>query len=266
MCRLLGVVSPVPVSVRSALGSRTLSAFASLSRLHQDGWGGAWLDGTGTGLRANHSTRQADQDPDFAARTCATRSRAMLLHLRWASGGMATAIDNVHPFVADDLAFAHNGYIAPAHELDSGFGVSGVGTTDSERYFEMIRAGVAAGDTPEAAVESTVARLRDSYPLASLNALLLTPEQLIIVCASSASVPDIAGMVEAGFAPDALPPEHRDRYYEMRVRRLAGGGLAVASSGLGAAGWTTIPQESVSVVDLGTGAMRTRPVVTRWAA
>ena len=61
---------------------------------------------------------------------------------------------NTHPFLADGLCFAHNGYAWPAATLDTLVRDAGaptpLGDTDSERYFSLVRAGLARGRAPDA--------------------------------------------------------------------------------------------------------------------
>lgn len=263
MCRLLGLVSHTAATFSGALGADQLDRFRDMSRLHCDGWGAAWhAEG---GLAAYHNTDAALADPGFPRIAAATVTDAAIAHLRWASEHMATRDANTHPFLADGFAFAHNGYIGPSAELDllvpesAAAGV--LGTTDSERYFGLIRGHLHDGLDPFDATLRAVAELRSRYPRASLNALLLGPDELIAVHASTAARPDIAGMLAAGFTPETLPAGHLDGYYRMRIRHGADGSVAVASSGLETTGWEPLPEESVTRIDRLGATVTTRAVV-----
>jgi predicted glutamine amidotransferase len=50
MCRLLGSVSRSPVTVDDVLGADR-GAFLDLARIHGDGWGHAWTNGSAVEVR-----------------------------------------------------------------------------------------------------------------------------------------------------------------------------------------------------------------------
>ena len=64
------------------------------------------------------SAASALNDPAFTAATHDVRSAATLVHLRWATNGLAVQPQNSHPFVADGLAMAHNGSLKPMGRLE----------------------------------------------------------------------------------------------------------------------------------------------------
>lgn len=258
MCRLLGMVSPEPASFADAVGDAQIAAFRDLACLHMDGWGAAWLDEAGSLERYRWEGR-ADKDPAYDLIAATANTRAGVMHLRWATSGMPAAPGNTHPFAADGVAFAHNGFAGKPTELDELIApeIRGTleGVTDSERYFGVIRTYLARGlALPEAAALSA-ARLREGYPGRSLNAMLLSADHLVVVHASERSVPDVADMLASGFTLETLPAEHADAYFTMRMRRDADGTLVFASSGLDTRGWEPLPPESVISVDLRTGAL-----------
>ena len=284
MCRLLGFAAPTRVTVQDALGPGQSAVFQDMARLHRDGWGSAWLsrDRSRIGVERSGepddpSSERRDPSPSWLdlVRSPATGlgdtdltrtltddpSAARIVHLRMATGGMACAPENTHPFVADGMAFAHNGALAPVSRIeehvDPDILATVAGITDSERYFAAIRSRIAHlalddGSAVLDAVAATVRDLRQDFPSASLNALLLTPSQLIAIHASdSAQVPH--GDFDASGLSDAeLPIDHRQGYYLMRWRRLADRTVVFASSGLDIAGWEPLPPESVAAVDLRT--------------
>jgi predicted glutamine amidotransferase len=263
MCRLLGFVAPDGSTLSGALGAEQIHAFQDLARLHADGWGSAWRGADGR-LRSHVSTVSASDDPQFTTMATAVPARAGIAHLRWASDRMVVRPENTHPFRADGYAFAHNGWIAEAAELDplvpdTARGLV-AGTTDSERYFALVIGAIRGGMSGIDAVAHAVSLLRGRYPAASLNALLLGPDTLVAVHASSAAEPDHQGMLDAGFTADTLPADHLDDYFTMRMRQDAAGGVTIASSGLGRDGWRDLERESVTAIDA-EGRIEVRSVV-----
>ncbi|MCX2713110.1 class II glutamine amidotransferase [Mycolicibacterium sp. J2] len=261
MCRLLGVVSTEPVTVEGAVGAHVVKDFVALTKVHGDGWGVAGTDGGDP--RVHVSAASAIDDPDFAAVMRDWRSRATMVHLRWATSGLAVRPENSHPFLADGLAMAHNGSIKPTDALDALLepdlaGTLG-GTTDSERYFAVIRAYRRQALDLASAVRAAVARLRAPYPDASLNALILGEGHLIAVHAnarSTLSVEDVAEITAAD-----LPTEHLEDYFGLRWARTGSGALVIGSTGFGDMDWQPLPPESVTAISLRDLTMTTVPVM-----
>jgi predicted glutamine amidotransferase len=263
MCRLLGYAAASRTSVRSLVGDTQLALFSALSCVHGDGWGTSWLDGAAGpdgGLQTTRSTRAAADDPAFARMTERDDASARILHLRWATEGYRVDAANTHPFTADGISFAHNGSIAPTAALDhllkpvTKGGL--VGDTDSEKYFALIRQELT--DRPGDVVAATlraVGSLRTHYPDASLNALLLTARELVVVHANS---PHGAPLDDMLALPGEPPLDHVAAYFLMRWLRADNGSLVFASSGMEAQDWTPLPEESVTTVDLRTLEMRHR--------
>ena len=71
---------------------------------------------------------------------------------------------NTHPFLADDLCFAHNGYAWTAATMDTLVRESGaprpLGDTDSERYLSLVRASLAEHGAPRRPASSGGAHRR----------------------------------------------------------------------------------------------------------
>lgn len=266
MCRLLGFASPTARSVQEVLGADERAVFQDMARLHRDGWGTAWLSGepggvldrertaeAGLGLRRSPASGHGDEELTSALLEPA---HARIVHLRMATDGMRCTIENTHPFVADGLAFGHNGSITPVDglaalvspEIRATLG----GDTDSELYLGAIRTAIRAGSTVPDAVVDTVSRIRSMYAGASMNALLLTPTQLIAIHASTGSRVPTEDFDASGLDDHELPRDHRDAYYLMRMRRLDDGTTVFASSGLDIAQWQALPDESVAILDLRT--------------
>jgi predicted glutamine amidotransferase len=266
MCRLLGVVSSSPITVVDAVGSEVLDDFLALTKVHGDGWGAAFLDGTaeaGAEPQACVSAGSALHDPEFAAATGERRSAASMVHLRWATNGLAVQPQNSHPFVADGIAMAHNGSIKPMGPLEEllepDVASSLRGTTDSERYFGLIRQYRRDAPTLAEAVRRAVARLREIYPDASLNALLLGEDQLIVVHAHAHSRlldEDIEEITAA-----ELPAEHLEDYFALRVARPTPETLVVGSTGFGDLAWEPLPPECITAIALSDLSMTQHPLV-----
>lgn len=269
MCRLLGFAAPGPVSADDVLGSLRTEQFAALSELHHDGWGTAWIDGRNA-VGSYRDPRTARLDPEFKRAMVDAPTRARLVHLRWASDGMRVAAANTHPFVRDGIALVHNGYLGPGSRVESLLGDAAVaglrGTTDSERYLALVWQCRAETDDLGTAVTRAAGLLREAFPHASLNALVMDAHSLVAVHASDAAVPPLADMWSDGYTPETLPADHLERYFRMRIRQGADGSVAIASSGLDAEGWEELLAESVTVVSLDTMNATTRPLMTDWAA
>ena len=143
----------------------------------RDGWGVARVRLPGHDPKIEVSAGSACDDPHFAAATHDQRSAASLVHLRWATTGIAVRPENSHPFVAQRIAMAHNGSIKPIGMLDELLTPETAatirGATDSERYFGLIRQHRASSPDLAEAVRRAVSALRERFPVASLNALSL---------------------------------------------------------------------------------------------
>ena len=262
MCRLLGVVSAAPTTVSDAVGVGVLKDFVALTKVHGDGWGVAVVDRLGDDPRAVVSAGSALDDPEFIAAMRDNASAASLVHLRWATNGLAVEPQNSHPFVADGLAMAHNGSIKPMDALDDlldpAIAASLRGTTDSERYFAVIRQHRRTSTTLAEAVRRAVSQLRRSFPDSSLNALILGEDQLIVVHAHARSRL-LDEDIEEISATD-LPAEHLEDYFALRIARPLAGVVVVGSTGFGDLAWEPLPAESVIAVSMRDLSLTTLPL------
>jgi glutamine amidotransferase len=263
MCRLLGSVSPAPSTVEAVLGAGQRQVFTDMAMLHRDGWGTAWRDDDGR-IRRQVRPTTGTGDPELQDTLAAAPSTARIVHLRLATMGLACSTENTHPFLADGMAFAHNGSLEPTGPIERLIGpdqlASLEGTTDSERYLAAVRTQVARGASVFEALVDTVATLRIAYPERSLNALLLTGTHLFAVHASQDVPIPHKAFAASGIPADRLPRHHVDAYYLMRTRRGEDGSILFASSGLDIAGWDPLPAESVTRVDLATRTTETVPL------
>lgn len=264
MCRLLGVVSTAPIAVADAVGAHVLKDFVALTKIHGDGWGIAHVGHAGQAPRVEVSAGSALDDPAFVAATCDHRYAASMVHLRWATTGLAVQRENSHPFLADGIAMAHNGSVKPTAALDKlldpSIAATLAGTTDSERYFALIRQHRRGAPDLAEAVRRAVAQLRELYPDASLNALVLGEDQLIAVHAHARSrLPDED--IEEITAAE-LPAEHLEDYFALRWARRDERTLIVGSTGFGDLDWQPLPPESVTAISMRDLSMTVRPLET----
>ena len=253
MCRLFAFVSPELTTAGAALGAGGIESLLSLARLHGDGWGWAGVREPGAAPALSRSPRSAAADPGFDA-ALTTPVRAAMVHLRWATAGLPVNERNAHPFEVDGIAFAHNGTIKPLDELRALLAPESratlTGTTDSEMYFALIREQVALGVPLRDAVADVAHRLRELFPLASLNALILGREHLVVVHASATSI--LTDHDRDRLAPLAaqLPDEHNEDYFALRSRQGSDGSIMIGSTGVAGQGWTALPAESVTAFRL----------------
>lgn len=263
MCRLFGYVSRTPTCPADELGPEAFDEFTALTRVHADGWGMAWRDDETGEIRVQRSTKRADTDPDYRDYTTQHLGAAGFVHLRWATGGLAVAQENTHPFLDDNMAFAHNGHIEPIDQLESLLTADSLsrlrGTTDSERYFQLVRQSIEdAGDEKEG-VTTALRILMQHFPNASLNALLLTRTNLFAIHVNSRADSPYEELRALFESPEAVPARHVNEYYAMDYRTRESC-FHVISSGLSRERWASAAPDAAVVVDLAT-AQRERLVL-----
>ncbi len=255
LCRLLGYVAAHPSSVSDILGADALDSFTSLAALHGDGWGMVWRGGSGSPTQAAKSPLSAAQDPDYAAMTRRPLGQAGLVHLRWATDGLAVSPGNTHPFVDGDYALAHNGSVSPIDRLDEMLTeesrASLVGDTDSERYFRFVLDCLADSDDETHGVLRAVRLLHEQFPTSSLNSVLLTPRRLFAVHVNSRAALPVDDLRSLYGSDELMPTGHATEYFTMAYR-VTSESVQVISSGLNTEGWQPVPTDSVLVVDLAT--------------
>lgn len=194
MCRLLGVVSTTARPL-TALLRDDLEHFTALSSEHCDGWGAAHWDGDGR-LSVRKAVGAACSSADYRAAVEGAHTDAALLHLRKASGAMANTDDNTHPFTTGRIAFAHNGWASDVPALDVALaeadGPACRGTTDSERYFGLVRAAMRTAP-PQDALAAVADRIFSAMRVEALNCLMLTEDSLYAFTRFDAGRPTLAG-------------------------------------------------------------------------
>jgi predicted glutamine amidotransferase len=255
LCRLLGYVSERPVSAAEGLGGTEFRTFTSLSAVHGDGWGMAWSQPSGSGIGSATSPISAADDPAYFELAGQALSSAGLVHLRWATDGLAVHSLNTHPFTDGGYALAHNGSISPVDTLEGMLseGSRGQlqGTTDSERYFRLVLQCIEEDGDERAGLLRAVGMLHEHFPEASLNALFLTPARLYAVHVNSRAATPLADLRELFGTDDAMPHGHATAYFDMAYK-VSPTAVHVRSSGLPDEGWTPVPGDSILAIDLGT--------------
>lgn len=250
MSRMLAYVGPEPANVAATLGDDVLASFAALSRVHADGWGAGWR--TGSGIAARRGTGRPATRHDLA-RAVRMPTTAALLYLRFGSAGTGRSETEAQPFVFGDAAFQHNGALVPADrlraELTEAERATLRGSNDSELYFARLRRALTPGtDVDPTRIAEAVAAVRTSYPDACLNALLLTPDALVAVHSSAGRPAPLAAFAARGLDVTDLPPGHGADYNRLFTRRTASGARLVTTTGIPLDGWTTLPDDTVSLV------------------
>ncbi len=149
-------------------------------------------------------------------------------------------MQNTHPFIYKQFAFAHNGAVAPNEGLEALIAPHLrehiTGTTDSERHFLALLS-VFEKVAPIEAFRIHMNTLRQQLQSTSLNCLLLTPHALYAACDFDAN------------SPLAL----RDPDYFPMFYKATPDAVVVASTGLGqGAGWQTLKNGQMLVVERGT--------------
>jgi predicted glutamine amidotransferase len=255
VCRLVGWVSATPLTLAEALGEDGLAALHALSHQHADGWGMAWWDGPD--LLAQTSHEPAYSSMAWTTATRDVRSDAALVHLRWATPGLAVTPHNTHPFLVGETAFGHNGAVRPADGLLPLLSPGDVdalwGDTDSERLHRVLLERISAAGL-EDGLRQTVSDVCAELTPSSLNALLLGRDALTAVCCHGAPSEGDAPVLDG-------PPEDQPGYFDLRWRR-SDEAVVVASQPLGASPWQrldngtalTVRRTSldVSLVQIGT--------------
>jgi hypothetical protein len=209
----------------------------------------------GSEVRRRRATSAGHGDGQLTHALSGAPRRARVVHLRLATATMRPSLVNTHPFLADGVSLAHNGAIVPTPALAELVGPEAAlgleGNTDSEMYFAVVRQERARGGTLVEAVGRAVRRIRERYPRPSLNAMLLTRDELLVVHSSPAAPVPFEDFEASGLADD-LPLNHDEAYFQMSYLRREDGALVFTSAGLDTTGWQPIPQDCVARVDVRT--------------
>jgi predicted glutamine amidotransferase len=258
VCRLLGYCSRADASLEDLIGADGLRDFTGLCALHGDGWGMAWYEG-GEPV-ARRSPLRADREHEFEKLAREPLGDLGLVHLRWATPGLRISEQNCHPFRYGQHVLAHNGAIHPqdrlAEMLPPDWERQLGGTTDSERYFLLIMARLAAHDgNVVAAIADAAADIERRFEPNSLNAILLSPDKLYAVSWHHRSKVPEAKLRLAGYDRQDEIAAYFDLAY-----RITGDAVIVASSGWLPAGWTPLENRHVLVADRATSQAQVLPL------
>ncbi|WP_235038100.1 class II glutamine amidotransferase [Microbacterium sp. 18062] len=230
---MLAYVSPHALPASTALGEPLLRSFLSLARLHRDGWGYAWATGPSAPPVLDTGLRDA---PASLSRAAGAPATTALAYLRFASSGTGVSPENLQPFAGDGMAFAHNGALVPRERAEQRLRAPERralrGTTDSEVYFALLRRGLRGPRTAsiETSVAAGVARMRELYPEACLNAMLVARGELVVVHAPGTVGPPLAALAARGGAQ--LPPGHDAGYNALWTTLRPTGARVVATTGV----------------------------------
>jgi predicted glutamine amidotransferase len=217
MCRLMAFVSAQTRDFPSVVGE-DFSEFIALSSFHKDGWGIAINNAHKSQVLISRAPEQASNSAQFRDRVGDLHGDGGLLHLRWATSGLQNCDENTHPFIHGQFSFIHNGDIRPRENLDKfikpELNKIRTGETDSERYFYLLLTEIEKHGIVEG-VKSAIAIIESVCTFSSINAMLLTPENLIVI---------------SKFNADRIPNGQPEDYYELRYK-LADRTFLIASSG-----------------------------------
>lgn len=253
MCRLLGYVAAHPMSFVDVLGEEGFSNFTALTAVHGDGWGMAWHEPGDTAAHFSSSPHSAILDPTYDDLARRRLGPVGLVHLRWATSGLAVTPENTHPFVDGGYAFAHNGHISPIPRLERLLTPASrgrlVGDTDSERYFRFVMQCIDEFGNDRDGVTRALGILMREFPTSSLNALMLTPHHSFAVHINSHAVSPLRALRELFASPESIPFRHSTEYFTMDYRVTADA-VHIISSGLDEPGWTRVPEDTAVMIDL----------------
>lgn len=235
MCRLMGYVSEQDYSISEFAGSH-FSDFAALSSRHCDGWGVAKLESGAESPALVVEPSQASKSAQFKDIAENWKSNGALLHLRWATAGLSVKEGNTHPFTHGEISFIHNGGVMPSTAMDTFIDADLFGQmrgdTDSERYFATIITNIRKVGLIDGVIDA-VRLIREKCDYSSLNAMLLTPHQMIIINEHNTN------RVPKGEAAD---------YYDLYYRKDSSG-VIVASNGWDQSGWKLIENHRALLID-----------------
>ncbi len=234
MCRLMGFVSADEQTLVEAVGNE-FAEFAALSARHGDGWGIATCDTESHPELLIEPTR-AKESKAFDQASHNIKSNGALLHLRWATGGLAINEGNTHPFTYRDYSFTHNGALIPPESIDAfiepKYTALRRGQTDSESYFYLIVTEIEKFGVEEG-IRSAIKIIQANAVYSSINCMFLTPSEFFVVNEHN---------------DERIPHGELPGYYDL-FYRADGKEVLVASSGWTQTGWQELPNHSLLKVD-----------------
>ena len=235
MCRLLGYSSRTPATFGEVVGEN-FNQFVKLADDHCDGWGIATSEGKNADLYKEPLA--ATKSANFKQQLESHKSSSALLHLRWATTGMAINENNTHPFTYQDISFIHNGSISPFDCLDPVIDHKYLslakGTTDSERYFLFLLTQIEKLGFVEG-VKGGLSYIKNNCSYSSINMMITGRDYFAAACI---------------YKQEKIPDRFKDQtdYYHLKYTKQSGQ-VVVASSGWQQDGWIEIPNGSLLVVE-----------------
>jgi hypothetical protein len=250
MCRLVGWVSPEPVTLRDVIGETAVERLLRLSTVHRHGWGAAWHEDAGRAdLHVRRAAAPAAEDRNFRELVDTVAATSAVVHLRMGTPGYGRTTVDTHPFADADWALIHNGAVAPPDLVDRLLAANSArrpeGSTDSERWFLALRDEIDRGRSVPDAVTAVLERAHSAgLHGSSWNSMLLGPSAMhVVVHHDHALLP-----VDIQLWPDAYPEEIVcwPPYFDLRLQQNDGI-TTVASSGIveDTTDWALLPNMSV---------------------
>ena len=234
MCRLFCWAASQAVSPIDVLGKDS-KHLHDLSLIHKDGWGGATCN-SGV-IKAVHAIDAAAESDAYSEFVADTKSAAGMIHLRWATEKYAVCLENTHPFVADGIAFEHNGGFQNVDSIipfiDPAILAKRQGTVDSEIYFLYLQTLLKTKNILDAYAE-LIPVMENQTRYTSLNAMILTPTKLYVVAAHN---------------DDRRPADVEEDYYHLAFE-AEGGVFSAWSSGVREIDGSRLPNNHILTVDL----------------
>ena len=165
MCRLYGLRASHPTTVACELLDAQNALIRQADRdgrglENPHGWGIGWVEEDGT-ARCERQAGPADESAEFRGHALSVRSRVVIAHVRRATVG-GTRLANTHPFRDGDTFLAHNGHVGHFDllgpmlraALPPARRAAIRGSTDSEQFFQLVRAEMDGGADPVAALRA----------------------------------------------------------------------------------------------------------------
>ncbi|QSB15682.1 ergothioneine biosynthesis protein EgtC [Natronosporangium hydrolyticum] len=155
--------------------------------INADGFGVGWFVAPGKEPVRYRRDKPLWSDVDLPGLAAATTARAVVAAVRSATVGMPVTEAACAPFAGDGWLFSHNGRVVGWPEslatLAAELPVTQVMTmpapTDSALLWALLRARLAAGSAPAAAVATIVSEVLDAAPGSRLNLLLNDGETIV---------------------------------------------------------------------------------------
>ena len=159
MCRVFGLVSAEPTSVRHELLDAE-NPIIRQSAEHDSGWGMAVYEGIDGGAPELVRFPEAARDGEGFEAATEKRGRIFNVHVRRATLGGLT-LENTHPFCLGNYTFGHNGTVISYPRLLEPGVAPPAGQTDSEAIFNYVMRYFDPADVPGSlrrAMSAVVAR------------------------------------------------------------------------------------------------------------